>query len=189
MRDARHGQKQLELPSAALPQGRNHASLGSDLFQRIEHAEGWTHRGIANRHIVQLAPQQTAQGVNARAGPGGNVGERAVLDFAIFTVGFAQQEGGRRVAIGDFSHIHADMIVSEIRNVKHNMTKYMTTSKSPKTIPLPDKSIISFQMQGGRSVRLLSSCNRIAEVATVSTMSQVPEADELGKHQLTHRQP
>src|SRR5712691_8574221 len=144
MRDARQGQKQLELPSAALPQGRNHACVGSDLFQRIEHAEGWTHRGIGNRHIVQLAPQQTAECVNARAGPGGKVGESAVLDFPIFTKGFAQQEGGRRVAIEDFSHVHADIIVALIHTVKYNMPKYMPTSKAPKTILLPDKSIISF---------------------------------------------
>src|SRR6266571_6861123 len=156
MRDARQSQKQLELPSATLSQSRNHASLGSDLFQRIEHAEGWTHRGIGNRHIVQLAPQQTTQCVNTGAGPGGKVGESAVLDFPIFTEGFAQQEGGRRVAIGDFSHIHADIIVALILNVKHNMPIYMTTSRAPTTILLLDESIISFQMQGGRSVRIAS---------------------------------
>ena len=31
------------------------------------------------------------------------------------------------------------------------MLQYMTTLETPKTILLPDKSIISFQMQGGRS--------------------------------------
>ncbi len=59
MCEARQRQKQLELSSAALPQGRNHAGLGSDLFQSIEHAEGGAHRGIGNGHIVQFASQQT----------------------------------------------------------------------------------------------------------------------------------
>ena len=40
----------------------------------------------------------------------GDIGEGASLDFAVLTVGFAQEDGGRGVAVGDGGDVHAYII-------------------------------------------------------------------------------
>lgn len=40
----------------------------------------------------------------------GDVGQSARLAFAVFAVGFAEEDGGRRVAVGYGGHVHAYII-------------------------------------------------------------------------------
>src|SRR5437016_1475139 len=48
-----------------------------------------------------------------------NVGEGASLDFAVLAIGFAEKDGGRGVAIGDGSDVHAYIIWQHMRLYKH----------------------------------------------------------------------
>jgi hypothetical protein len=59
--------------------------------------------------------------------PVGDIGESAVVNFAVFAEGLAQQDGGRRAAVGDDRHVHVDMIARIIRNGKGIIIIYMTT--------------------------------------------------------------
>ena len=39
-----------------------------------------------------------------------DIGERASLDFAVLAIGFAKEDGGRGLAVGDGGHVHAYII-------------------------------------------------------------------------------
>ena len=77
--------------------------------------------------LVELAPQQAAEGFDADRGPVGEVGEGAVLDLAVVAKGFAQEDGGRGVAVGDGGDIHDFCISLRSLHVKENICIYMTT--------------------------------------------------------------
>jgi hypothetical protein len=49
----------------------------------------------------------------------GDVGEGAGLDVAVFAVGFAEEDGGRGVAVGDGGHVHAYIISHQMHKYKH----------------------------------------------------------------------
>ena len=48
-----------------------------------------------------------------------DVGDGASLDFAIEAIGFAEEDGGRGVAIGDGGYIHAYIIRQQPAYYKH----------------------------------------------------------------------
>jgi hypothetical protein len=64
----------------------------------------------------------------------GNVGQGAVVDFAIFAVGLAQQDGGRGGAVGDHRDIQVYMFARLVRYCKHNLPYYMTTQARPNPV-------------------------------------------------------
>ena len=55
-----------------------------------------------------LVPQHPPQGIDFLRGPLGEVGQGAFLDFAVFAPALAQEDGGRRVAVGDRFDIHGN---------------------------------------------------------------------------------
>jgi hypothetical protein len=56
-----------------------------------------------------------------------DVGDGAGTDLAVFTIGFAQEDGRGRVAVGDLRNVHA-YIVSLQYNINKNISKiYMLT--------------------------------------------------------------
>jgi hypothetical protein len=57
-----------------------------------------------------LTFQEAAQEIDLRGGPGGEIGEGALLDFGAGTDRFAKENGGRGIAIGDGLDIHGSMI-------------------------------------------------------------------------------
>ena len=151
------------------------------MLQSVEHAKGWTHGRIGNCHIVQLAAQQTAQCLDASAGPGGKIGQRSVLDLAVFTEGFAQQDGGRRVAIGNFGNVHADTISIISKTVKQTNALYMTTIVVPKTLLLLENPITLLQT-AGRKIRRTSRLQddrAISPIETSTGTSTSPTTDHL----------
>jgi hypothetical protein len=48
------------------------------------------------------------------SGEMGEVGEGARLDFAVLAIGFAQEDGGRGVAVRHCGHVHAYIISQSI---------------------------------------------------------------------------
>ena len=61
------------------------------------------------------AGQGQAEGIDLMRAEMRDVGESASFDFAVFAEGFAEEDGGRRVAIGDGSHVHAYILSQYIR--------------------------------------------------------------------------
>ena len=52
------------------------------------------------------ALEQGAQPLDQIARPFGQVGEGPLLDLSVRAIGFAEQQGGRRVAVGDGLDVH-----------------------------------------------------------------------------------
>jgi hypothetical protein len=71
----------------------------------------------------ERAGQGQAEGIDLMRAEMGDIGESASLDFAVFAEGFAEEDGGRGVAIGDGSHIHAYIISQYIRANKSIITQ------------------------------------------------------------------
>src|SRR5260370_11530394 len=53
------------------------------------------------------AGQDQAEGLDLMGGEMRDVGNGAGLDFAVLAVGFAEEDGGRRVAVGHGGDVHA----------------------------------------------------------------------------------
>jgi len=69
--------------------------------------KGFRQRGGGGR---QRAGQSQAEGVHLMRGEMSDVGDGASLDFTVETIGFAEEDGGRGVAVGYGGHVHAYMI-------------------------------------------------------------------------------
>jgi hypothetical protein len=57
-----------------------------------------------------LAFEEAAEGVDLGGGPSGKIGEGSFNDTAIKTRGFAEEDGGRGVAVGDGLDVHGYII-------------------------------------------------------------------------------
>ena len=71
--------------------------------------------------------QQATEGFDFLRGPGGKVGQGALAGFVAFAPAFAEEDGGRGVAVGDNGDVHADITSSLPRNVKEQYVYYMGT--------------------------------------------------------------
>ncbi len=80
------------------------------MFESVEQAEDGAGGGIGQRGKIEFAAQDAAEGLDAAFGPGGEIEEGAVFDFAIFAEGFAQENGRRGGAVGDLHNVHDDTI-------------------------------------------------------------------------------
>ena len=54
--------------------------------------------------------QDGAQRVDFGLGPVGEIGDGAVVDFAVFAKALAEENSGRGVAVGDDGDVHVDRI-------------------------------------------------------------------------------
>lgn len=79
--------------------------------------EGIGPRGGANR---ERAGQGGAEGMDLLLGEMGEIGQGTSFNFAVLAVGFAEEEGGRGVAVGDGGDVHAYTISQQHNKHKHN---------------------------------------------------------------------
>ena len=93
--------------------GADAQSLGDLLEheQEAEHASQLRGPGELGG-LIELAPQQAAEGFDAGGEPMREVGEGAVLNLAVMAKRFAQEDGGRGVAVRDGCDIHDSRIPS-----------------------------------------------------------------------------
>ncbi len=138
MGDAGQDQKQGQFAGFGLTEGGGKADVGGDLFERMQEAENRSGGGFGKRSGIEFTAQEAAQDLDARARPGSDVGEGAVFDVALFVaVRLADEEGGRRSAVGDVSHVHASVVLHSAANEKKNIISYMTT----KSFKINNKSL------------------------------------------------
>ena len=127
MSEAGQEQKERELAEARVAEGLGQAELVGQLFESKEESENQPAGGIAGERGVEVTAQEAAQRVDPGERPGGEVGEGAVLYLTVLAEGFAEEDGGRRGAVGDLRDIHADTILSVSLYVNTSLAYYMTT--------------------------------------------------------------
>jgi hypothetical protein len=64
------------------------------LFEGEEETEGGAADGSSVGEVIEIATEETTEEFDARWGPGGEVGEGAVLDLAILAEALAEEGGG-----------------------------------------------------------------------------------------------
>ena len=111
VRQSREHQKEAQLTQLAVAQRGSDADLLGHLFERGKQAEDRTQGGRPSHGVlVEVAAQGAPQGANAGRGPEGEVGHSTVFDFAVLAEGLAQQNGGRRIAVGHGGDVHAKQL-------------------------------------------------------------------------------
>src|SRR5208283_108147 len=143
MGNARQHQEQCQLGEPAVTERGPEAESVGHLLERQQQTEDAsqlrTLREIGG--LVELPAQQTAESFNAGGRPVRQVGDGAILDLAILPEGFAQEDGGGRVAVGDGGDIHDFYIQTISIRVKENIvftclqyvTQIMPTFSDTKT--------------------------------------------------------
>src|SRR5215469_17308819 len=76
--------------------------------------------------------QQATEGLDFLWGPGGKVGQGALAGFVALAPAFAEEDGGRGVAVGDDGDVHAYITPLLSSNVRHKSIYYMGTFPQPK---------------------------------------------------------
>src|SRR5712671_2557821 len=142
--DAANHEGQDEV-AAAIARGRRRGRLGAeqpieaDLARRAERRLDMTMRQRAddgNGFLVLgndgAAFEQRLEAGDPLVRPVGEVQQRALLDLASLAVALAQQDGRRRVAIGDRFDIHGNVIADSSRSSNQNTLYYMATFRCDK---------------------------------------------------------
>src|SRR5215469_2970472 len=80
-----------------------------------------------------LVAQQATEGLDFLRGPGGKVGQGALTGFVAFAPAFAEEDGGRGVAVGDDGDVHANMTPQLSSPVKHKYVYHMGTFPQAQT--------------------------------------------------------
>jgi hypothetical protein len=98
--------------------------------------EGLRQRG---GRATQRAGQCAAESVHLMRGEMSDVGDCASLDFAVEAVGFAEEDGGRGVAIGHGGDIHAYTISHLVHKYKHIFRILHAYTNEPENCLPPSK--------------------------------------------------
>ena len=115
--DARHdhGDDEVALPAG----GRIEDGIQLQVVQATEDCGGMAVRpGAGDAETIrqrggggsQRTGEGEAEGFNLTSAEMSDVGEGAGFDFAVLAIGFAEEDGGRGVAVGDGGHVHAYII-------------------------------------------------------------------------------
>src|SRR3989441_10602572 len=122
MRQTSQDEEQSQLAENGVAERGGDAQGIGDLFQRIQQAKDGTEGGLGERSMIKVPPEGAAEGFDARTIPVGEIGQGAIFDFAVFAVGFAKENGGGPLAIGDGGEVRAGQIKQPITYVRENRT-------------------------------------------------------------------
>jgi hypothetical protein len=116
------------------PEPAHRPEHGGDVAMRqrtgdLEALGGERHKNLSGEH-----PAQT---LDLGLRPIGDVGERARLDLAALAIAFAQQDGGRRIAVGNARDVHDQLESWPQAEIKPSFTCLQTRRRSsqPSTNP------------------------------------------------------
>jgi hypothetical protein len=73
------------------------------------------------------ALEEGLEALDQVGGPVGKVAQGALLDLGALAIGLAQQDGGRRVAVGDSLDVHGHMVPQTPWLYKSKLRIYMAT--------------------------------------------------------------
>src|SRR5439155_26303759 len=151
---ARSSQLRAGFQDARGNQSQHQLGLGRggriDLFIQTDAMNGAEHggdmsvgQGASDLHWLpsrkeEFTAQDAAQGVDLSSRPGREIGEGTFVDLPAFASGFAEQDGGWRVAVGDRLHVHGDMLSNTKHNGNNDGDNYMGTyftARIPYAIP------------------------------------------------------
>ena len=101
------------------------AEDGSDvpMGAGADDVEGLRERGTEGGGALQ----DGAKRIDFGRGPVGEIGDGAVVDLAVLTETFAEEDSGGRVSVGDDGDVHVDIVLELFNKYKHNSNYYMTT--------------------------------------------------------------
>ena len=108
MGQARENQKQGQLAESGAAESGGEAQDIGHLFQRVQQAKDGAESGFGQRRMIELPAEGAAEGFDTRRIPVGEIGQGAILDFAVFAVGLTKENGRGRLAIGDGGDVHVD---------------------------------------------------------------------------------
>ena len=127
MSNASQDQEEGELAEPGVAERGSDSEIGGDLVECVEKTEDGTAGGFGSGVAIEFAPQETSEGGDAGSGPGGDVEEGAIFDFAILAEGLAKEDGRRGVSVGDLRYVHEFSINIILNFVKRIKNTYMTT--------------------------------------------------------------
>ena len=58
--------------------------------------------------MIKITTEGATEGLDSGRFPAGDIGERAILDLAIFAVRLTNEDSGGRFAIGNGRNVHVD---------------------------------------------------------------------------------
>jgi hypothetical protein len=133
MGQASQHNKQGQLAETALAQGCGEAEFLGNLFERMEETEDGADGGIGGSKMIEIAPESTAESLDASGVPVGEVGESTRLDLALVAERFAEEDGRRGGAVRNSSNVHAYTIIITFVRIKNYYSYYMLTCLWPKS--------------------------------------------------------
>src|SRR5487761_578574 len=107
----RQDQKQAQLGHRCVAQCRANPEGLGDLFQDKEQTEDGAqgHCG-GGGGLIEIAAQSAAESLDARGVPMGEIGEGAIFHFTFIAEGFAEEDGGGGIAVGDGGDVHTYLL-------------------------------------------------------------------------------
>jgi hypothetical protein len=108
MGQAHENQKQGQLAQSGVAESGGEAQNIGDLFQCVQQAKDGAEGGFGQRCMIELPAEGATEGFDARRIPVGEIGQRAILDFAVLAVGLPKEDSGGRLAIGYGGDVHVD---------------------------------------------------------------------------------
>jgi hypothetical protein len=108
-----------------------HRRSAQDKERTKDEAEGRFNR---TGGLIELPARGAAESLDARWLPMGEIGQGAVLGFAVLAVGLTKENGGRGVAVGDGRDVHADLMQQKVSYIKVIINTYMQTNLTKKEL-------------------------------------------------------
>ena len=107
-----HGHNQVALSAGAAgnqgfqsqPAEHGKYRVYMPMRQRADHAKG------IPRRDKRFSLENPVEQFDFLQRQGAEIGQGTIFHLAVFSIAFAQQVRGRRVAIGDFRDVHADIV-------------------------------------------------------------------------------
>jgi len=125
--DAGQDREQGEFAKFGLAEGGGKTDVVRDLFEGVPETEDRPGGGFGEGNGIEFAAEEAAQSGNTQEGRRRDVGKGAIFDLAVFAERLAEEDGGRREAVGSSRDVHAYRILRSISKINVIFTFYMTT--------------------------------------------------------------
>src|SRR5487761_212842 len=149
----RQDQKQAQLGHRCVAQCRANPEGLGDLVQDKEQTEDGAqgHCG-GGGGLIEIAAQSAAESLDARGVPMGETGEGAIFHFTFIAEGFAEEDGGWGIAVGDGGDVHT-YLLSHTRALSRIKLPLHDYYNRPKSILTTEAIATYLNLGEGRSVR------------------------------------